>query len=75
MGYHRAMTRIVGQRNRCEFVLDPSEALRRGRAVDAMLAAARPQERRGVLRATHLQFNEMDDLRQLTAARRLNAGS
>ena len=69
------MIRIVGLRNRSEFILDPAEALRQGRTVDAMLAAARVPVRRGVLRATHLQFNEMDDLRQLTAARRLNAGS
>lgn len=69
------MTRIVGQRNRCEFVLDPSEALRRGRAVDAMLAAARPQERRGVLRATHRKLNELDDIRHVAAARRLNGSS
>ena len=68
------MTRIVGQRNRCEFVLDPAEALRRGRSVDAMLGAATPQGWRGVQRATHRKLNELDDLRQLTAARRLNAG-
>ena len=69
------MTRTVGHRDRSEFVLDPVEALRVGRAVDAMLAAARPPVRRGVLRATHRKFNEMDDVRQLEAARRLNARS
>lgn len=69
------MTRIVGHRDRSEFVLDPAAALRQGRAVDTMLAAARPKVRRGVLRATHRKFNELDDLRQLEMARRLNTGS
>ncbi len=69
------MTRTVGHRDRSEFVLDPAEALRQGRLVDGMLARARPQVRRGVFRASHSKFNEMDDLRQLEAARRLNSGS
>jgi hypothetical protein len=69
------MTRIVGHRDRSEFVLDPADALRQGRAVDAMLAAARPKVQRGVLRASHRRFNELDDQRQLAAARRLNSGS
>ena len=69
------MTRTVGHRDRTEFVLDPADALRQGRAVDGMLTAARPQVRRGVLRATHRKLNEIDDLRQLAAARRLNTGS
>ncbi len=75
MGYHGAMTRTVGYRDRSEFVLDPGDALRQGRAVDAMLAAARPKVGRGVLRATHRKLNELDDLRHLAAARRLNPGS
>ena len=69
------MTRIVGDRDRSEFVLNPAEALRLGRLVDGMLARARPNVRRGVLRASHDRFNEMDDMRQLEAARRLNTGS
>ncbi len=69
------MTRTVGNRDRSEFVLDPADALRQGRAVDAMLAAASPQRGRGVLRATHLKLNELDDLRRLAAARRLNTGT
>lgn len=72
VGYHAAMTRIVGNRDRSEFVLDPSAALRQGRAIDAMLAVARPPVERGVLRATHRVLNELDDLRQSAAARRLN---
>ena len=75
MGYHARMTRTVGQRDRTEFVLDPAGALRQGRVVDAMLAAARPQVPRGVIRATHRKLNELDDLRQLAAARRLNVAS
>jgi hypothetical protein len=70
-----AMTRIVGHRDRSEFVLDPVDALRQGRVVDAMLAAAKPKAGRGVVRATHRKFNELDDLRQLVAARRLNPGA
>jgi hypothetical protein len=67
------MTRVVGHPDRSEFVLDPSEALRRGRILDAMLAATRPPIARGVLRATHRKLNELDDLRQLAAARRLDS--
>jgi hypothetical protein len=69
------MTRVVGQRNRSEFIPDPAEALRLGRQLDAMLAGARPAWPRGVLRASHRAFNEMDDQRQLIAARRLNKPS
>lgn len=75
MGYDAAMTRTVGNRDRSEFVLDPADALRQGRAVDAMLAAARPNVPHAVLRATHRKLNELDDLQQLAAARRLNTGS
>ena len=76
VGYHAAaMTRTVGNRDRSEFVLDPAAALRQGRAVDAMLAAAMPNVERGVLRASHRKLNELDDLRQLAAARRLNPRS
>jgi hypothetical protein len=66
------MTRIVGNRNRSEFILDPAEALRQGRILDAMLASTRPPYRRGVIRATHQAMNAMDDQRQLKVARRLN---
>jgi hypothetical protein len=69
------MTRIVGHSDRSEFVLEPAEALRRGRAVDALLSSARLPVRRAVIRATHRKLNELDDLRQLEAARRLNPGS
>ena len=66
------MTHIVGRHDRSEFILDPAQALRRGRVLDAMLASAAIPRRRGVVRATHRVLNEMDDQRQLEAARRLN---
>lgn len=66
------MTRIVGTRDRTEFILDPVQALRHGRVLDAMLASARIPWPRGVTRATHRVMNELDDRRQLQAARRLN---
>ena len=66
------MTRVVGSQDRNEFVLDPAEALRRGRVVDGMLASVLPARPRGVLRATHCRLNALDDARQVEAARRLN---
>ena len=70
--YHGSMTRIVGNLNRTEFILDPVQALRRGRVLDAMLAGAQPRRTPGVTRATHRTMNALDDQRQLEAARRLN---
>lgn len=67
------MTRVVGNRNRSEFILDPREALRQGRVLDAMLSSADLPRIRGVVRATHKAMNEMDDRRQLEIARRLNS--
>ena len=70
------MTRVVGPRGRFEATEpnpDPADALRRGRVLDAMLAATRVPVPRGVLRATHSALNALDDERQLLAARRLNA--
>lgn len=69
------MTRIVGTRNRSEFMLDPQEAWRRGQVLDRMLAATRLPVKRGVMRAPHRIFNEIDDLRQLEQARLLNSPS
>ena len=66
------MTRVVGNQDRTELIFDPAEALRRGRKLDAMLADAFPSRPRGVTRATHVRMNEMDDMRALEAARRLN---
>ena len=67
------MTRIVGSKNRTEFILDPVEAWHSGRALDQMLAAARVPVERGVTRAPHHVFNAIDDARQLEQARRLNS--
>ena len=66
------MARIVGTQNRSEFILDPVEAWHRGRALDQMLATARLPVQRGVQRAPHRVFNQIDDLRQLERARLLN---
>lgn len=67
------MTRIVGTQNRSEFILDPVEAWHRGRFLDHMLAGVRPPVQRGVQRAPHHVFNQIDDLRQLEQARLLNS--
>ena len=69
------MTRVVGNQNRSEFILDPEEAWRRGRVLDQMLAATRLPVKRGVMRAPHRVFNELDDQRQLEQARLLNGPS
>ena len=67
------MTRVVGTQNRDEFILDPQQAWHRGRVLDQMLAAARLPVERGVKRAPHHVFNQIDDLRQLEQARLLNS--
>jgi hypothetical protein len=69
------MTRTVGSHHRSEFILDPVEAWHRGRVLDQMLASARVPVQRGVRRASHQIFNELDDARQLKQARLLNAPS
>lgn len=66
------MTRLVGTQNRSEFILDPVEAWHRGRALDRMLASAKPPVPRGVMRAPHHVFNQIDDAKQLAQARLLN---
>ena len=67
------MTRAVGTQNRDEFIRDPIEAWHRGRVLDQMLATARLPIKRGVTRAPHHVFNQMDDARQLAQARLLNS--
>lgn len=67
------MGKVVGTRNRTEFLTDAAEAWRRGRDLDRILAAAAVPYPRGVFRATHAELNRMDDLRALEAARRLNS--
>ena len=65
--------RIVGEQNRSEIELDPVEAYRRGRALDAMLRSVAPPIARGVMRGTHEYFNRLDAERQTQVARALNA--
>lgn len=66
------MTRIVGDLDRSEIILDPVEAWRRGRVLDRMLERALPPRPRGVIRGTHADFDELDETRRIVAARRLN---
>ncbi len=65
--------RIIGAyRDRTEIELDPVEAHRRGRILDAMLRSALPPMARGVYRETFAHFNRMDEARMREAARKLN---
>jgi hypothetical protein len=65
--------RTVGPyRDRTEIELDPNEAYRRGRILDAMLRSALPAPKRGVYRGTFEAFSRMDEARMIQAARKLN---
>ena len=64
--------RIVGDKNRDEFVLDPVEALRRGAKLDEQMKMLLPKHPRGVWRGTHAFFNRMDDERAAAMARRVS---
>ena len=65
--------RVIGpHRDRTEFELDPVQAYRRGRALDAMLRAALPAPRRGVFRGSFADFAREDEVRMREAARKLN---
>jgi len=66
------MTRLVGKQDRSEFILDPVEAWHRGRALDRMLAQARPPHPRGVFRGTHAELERQDEARRIEIARALN---
>lgn len=69
--------RIVGTQNRSEIEMDPQQAYRRGRALDAMLRGVAPLVARGVMRGvmrgTHADFNRLDDERRARIAQALNA--
>ena len=72
-GLSSNIMRVVGPyRNRPELELDPVQAYRRGRVLDAMLRSARPKPKRGVYRGTFEAFNQMDEARMVEAARTLN---
>lgn len=64
--------RIVGDKNRDEFVLDPIEAMRRGAVLDKQMKTLLPPHPRGVWRGTHQFFNCMDDKRSAAMAERVN---
>lgn len=66
------MTRTVGHQDRSEIILDPVQALQRGRALDRLLPMLLPARPRGVMRAPHHVFNRIDDERQLEIARLVN---
>ena len=64
--------RIVGDKNRDEFVLDPIEAIRRGETLDQQMKILLPPHPRGVWHGTHQFFNRMDDERAAAMAARVN---
>ena len=64
--------RIVGNQNRSDIELDPVEACRRGKVLDAMLRNVLPPVKRGVARGSHTYFNRIDAQRQVLIARLLN---
>jgi len=65
--------RVVGpHRDRSEIELNPVEAYRRGRRMDAMLRAALPTPQRGVYRGSFEAFDRMDEARMIAAAQKLN---
>ena len=64
--------KIVGNANRHEIELNPQEAWRRARLMDAMFQSVYPPYSRGVTRATHAEFQRRDEARMLEIARRLN---
>jgi hypothetical protein len=65
--------RIVGNRHRTEIELDPQQAYRRGRELDAMLRRAVPPVERGVTRGSQADFERLDAQRQVQIARVLNS--
>lgn len=65
------MPRIVGDRNRSPYILDPALAWAAGRRLDALFAPLLRAVRHEVTRATHPELNAMDDRRRLAAAVRV----
>ena len=64
--------KTIGKFPRDEIVIDPAEALRRGRVLDQMLKSALPPIPHGVTRGTHAMFQAMDEQRMIAAAKKLN---
>ncbi len=66
--------RIVGpHRDQNEFEFDPTQAFRRGRALDALLRGAVAPPRRGAFRGSFERFAREDERRWREAARQINA--
>ncbi len=66
--------KIVGPKiDHSAFELNPQEAYRRGRVLDAMLRSANLKHPRGVTRGTFADFARWDAARAVEIARRLNA--
>jgi hypothetical protein len=67
--------RVVGRLNRSSFVLDPAEAFRRARELDAQLATARPPYPRGLFRGTPSALAAEDERRMRSAAAHVERGA
>ena len=68
-----ALVKIIGPNHaRSEFELDPIQAYRRGRVLDAMLRSASLPVTRGVYRGSFAEFARIDAARMVAVARRLN---
>jgi hypothetical protein len=64
--------KIVGTADRSEIEMNPQEAWRRARIMDAMFFASRATYPKGVTRASHAEFQRRDTARMLEIARRIN---
>ena len=64
--------KTIGNLPRDEIVIDPAEALRRGRLLDQMLKSARISIPLGVTRGTHAMFQALDEQRMIVIAKKLN---
>lgn len=64
--------KIVGSADRHEIELNPQEAWRRARLIDAMFFALRIPYPSGIARATHAEFQRRDTARMIELARRIN---
>ena len=65
---------IRPNRGHSQFKLDPAQAYRRRRVLDAMLRSVLPPFERELRRATAAEFQLLDQARARLIARRINAG-
>ena len=63
---------IVGNANRHEIKLNPQQAWRHARLMDAMFQSLYPPHPRGITRDTHAEFQRRDEARMIEIVRRLN---